>query len=387
MQDVSADFLAALEGSVQPVVIADAWYDGELVAENLPLTKASVSFDRSRSIVGSLSMSVASADGTLAPLSWNSPLAPFGSEVHVRAGFGDELLSLGWFRIQSADPSETWARYEVHDDTRWVRRSVAVDVECSDRAVLLDDFKLMAPEQPAQLVSAQAEIERLVQDVVPLADLSGVADQPIPRDIEYSDSRLDVLNTLANLMDASVGMDPDGALALWPLSPAGPVVWQAAVQVTALSWSNQQSRDGLYNAVVASGDDPEYPVQGMAIEEDGPLRWGGPFGMVPYAHSNPMLWTVASAERDARTVLDRLIRERVVTVSVSVIANPALQVGDRIELLLPDRALTGVVDTIEVDLPETAMTLGVSMPREQLWSFTQDFGTPMFAPMAIAARP
>lgn len=378
MQTVSRSVLDAMEGSFTPLLQVDAWYDGELVYPNLPVVGGSVTQDSGRAIHGALSLTVRDADGALIPTSYDAALAPFGSELQVRCGLqtGAGLagyVSLGWYRIDSSDPDETWDAYYrgvLTAEPTWVPRAVEVGVEASDRMSRIDEARFLAPEAPASLSSVVAEIKRLARDHVPIADLTGITDAPIPASIAYQTSRTQAIQDLADVIGMVARMSPNGALALYPKVPSGDPVWTVEVGRTGqiIGWQRKFDRGSLYNGVISSGTTPEgVAVQGVATEDEGPLRWGGPFGRVPYGHSSPLITSQAAAEADAYTRLDRLIRERVVQITVQCVANPALELEDLVAIALPDRTMTGVVTSITWPLPATLMTIEVSVPRSQIW--------------------
>ncbi len=377
MQVVTNKFLAALRGSYVPVVIADAWYDGVLVHGNVPLVSGTVTLDGGRAIAGSTTVTAASEDDSLVPQRWDAPLAPYGSQLHIRAGVrygggGSELVSLGWYRIDASDPQEWWVPYTPAAGATpvWVSRGMQVQVQGSDRMAVLDDARFLAPEAPASTVSVLAEIRRLAQDLVPVATLAGVADAAIPAAITYQTSRVQAIQDLANVLGYVARVNPNGALDLVPKVPSTTPVWTVRVGVDGeiVSWGGRLERADLFNGVISTGQGSDgVPVQASQIETDGPLRWGGPFGRVPYGHSSPLLTTTAAASADAGTLLSQLIRERVAPVTITCTANPALEWGDAVRLVLPNRNLVGIVRSITWPLPAKTMTMTVLVPRSQIW--------------------
>lgn len=370
MQTVPAGFLDALTGSISPKVQVDAWYDGQLVAADLPLTAGSVTIDTTRTIAGSCSATFGSEDSTLAPTSWDSPLACYGSQLHVTAGLqlpdGLQMLSLGWFRIDSYDAGEWWKQYP---GGQWVMVGTKVDNQCSDLMSALDDARFLAPTAPASLTSALTEIRRLAAGLVQIESLSGITDVAIPQSITYTDSRVQAITDLAALLGCVPRMSPDGALNLYPSAPAASV-WTVSVDDGApiLGWGRRGDRVSLYNGVTSSGTASNgTQVQGSATQTTGPLRWGGPFGQVPYAHANPLLDSNSSASQDATSMLAALSSQQVVQVPVTLPWNPALEVGDVITLQLPDVALTGPVLSLVWPLTPGPMTAVVAIARTDLW--------------------
>jgi hypothetical protein len=134
---ISDAALAVLTGSWTPQIAVDAYYDGDLVLSLTTLDPAdpqrgmisgSLSEDNTRDTIGTGSGSAASVDNSLIPTSWDSPLACYGSELHVRVGIpipgqDTEWLSLGWFVIEEFDTQEWWQQYTQADgNTVWVSR-------------------------------------------------------------------------------------------------------------------------------------------------------------------------------------------------------------------------------------------------------------------------
>jgi hypothetical protein len=379
VQTVGDGYLDSLQGSVAPELKVDAWYDGEIVYEGLNITSASVTQDGSRTIVSTASVVATDTDGQIIPSKWSDPLAPFGSELHIRQGIrtggqGVEWVSLGWYRIEESDPDETWAAYynrtHLSQEPQWVPRGVDVTVQAVDRMARLDDARFLAPESPLSLASVQAEIVRLARDHVPIANLSGFSDAPIPASVAYQTSRVQALQDLASVLDKVVRINPNGALTLAPRSPSGNAVWTVEIGRTGTitGFNRKLTRSQLYNGVISAGTTEEgVAVQAVETEPDGPLRWAGPFGQVPYGHSSPLINTEEAAQSDALTRLNRLIRERVVPITVSCITNPALEIDDIVALKLPDASLSGPVASISRDLTAAVMAMTVMVPRSQLW--------------------
>lgn len=117
MQPVSADFLRAILGSHTLQVRLDAWYDGDLVASDIPISgDAHIDLDADRTVQGQVtSLRVVDPDGKYEPRSETAPLAPYGSRLHVTAwidGLAD-VLSLGWYRITQSATKSRWGWYDI----------------------------------------------------------------------------------------------------------------------------------------------------------------------------------------------------------------------------------------------------------------------------------
>lgn len=375
MQDVSQDLLDAVStGSFSMTLRVDAWYDGEIVLEDAPAISASVSQDRTRAIHGDATMIAACEDESLVPRSWSDPLATYGQVLQVRAGVrwggGSEDVSLGWYRIDQSTPAEWWTEYaDAAGVKRLVCRGTQVTTQCSDLMSGIDDDRFLVGESPASLASVKDEIRRLARDHVPIADLDHVTDATIPASVVYQTSRVGALQDLAAVLGCWAVMGADGALTLRPLLPSDTPVWTVSVtEKQILDWDRSLTRADMYNAVISTGATSDgTPVQGMALEPSGPLRYGGPFGRIPFGHSSPLITSATAAQTDADSRLARLIRERVARVTIALPANPALELGDTIGVQLPDKHLTGQVHAITWAIPEGTMRVVVTVPRAQIW--------------------
>lgn len=374
MQPVSSAFLDIITGSFRPLVIVDAWYDGRLIYPDVPVVSAEVSFDAARDITGACALEVSTEDPDLMPVDWDSPLSPFGSEIQIRVGVShvggiQELLSLGWYRLETCEPERSYGAYRLRDGTtRRPLRAINISAEGADRLAYVEDARLLAPEQPASLQSVKEEIARLCQGLIPPGDWAMIPDVVVPRSIAYEESRLSAIQQLASVLDRIPRAAPDGTLGLYPANPGTTPVWKVDVPDSAVSWSFQLSREGLYNAVVAKGEADEN-IQGVATETQGPLRWGGPFGMKPYGYASPLLYNNTMAAAAATTRLENLSRNRVMDVQVISVANPALELGDVITVETESFTITGPVSAISIPIPLETMTTTISVPRTEIWGY------------------
>lgn len=412
MQSVSQNFLQALDGSFRPIYLIDAWYDGQLVlaTDDLPILSGSVTIDSTRAIAGSASVVSSSPDGKLLPASFDSPLACYGSQLHIRAGIdfpsGPELVSLGWFRIDSYSGAEQWRKVQRRtntigdildgglypgDDTypgddvypgspdrgepvgppQWLLVGTQISNDCSDLMSSIDDAQMLVPQQPSQLLSALDEIVYLASGIVPVEDFSAITDAPIPRSITYGTSLTQAIADLAALVGCVPQMSPDGALGLISIN-AGAPVWKVSVsaeEVPLLGWTRSGDRTGVYNGVVSAGASVDgTPLQGVAHLSSGPLRWAGPFGQVPFGQNNALLTTPNSAKKDAASKLRLLSATQTVVITITCPANFALQTFDVLTVELPDRSFPGVIQSLGFTIGAAVMTIQLVVSRDDLWS-------------------
>lgn len=379
MQTVSSAFLQALNGSLMPVAQVDAWYGGQLVKQALPFVSGSLTIDSTRTIAGSLdTFTFVSKDGSLAPTRWDSPLACYGSELNIRAGLqlhgqGLEMISLGWFRIDSYTSNEFNQLYSrpASGIAQWIPRGGIVTNQASDRMALLDDAQFLAPQQPAQLASVMAEIANLCFGIVPVESLSAITDAAIPATVSYGQSRVQALQDLAAVLGCTASMSPNGGLQLVSTTPAASV-WTVSLAgrngAPILNWQRSGDRTGLYNAVVSTGTAVDgTALQGVSQVTSGPLRFGGPFGQVPFGHFSPILATQAATQADSDTTLADLSTGAIVVIPLTLPPNIALVPGDVITVDIPKLSVTGIVQSLTIPFPITSMQVNLAVSRSQLW--------------------
>lgn len=368
MQSVSEAFMGALAGSVQPVFTADAYYDGILVKEGLPITGGQVSFDASAAVRGTCQLIVNDPDGALSPKLRADPLAPYGQEINIRAGLVvggvPETVSLGWYRIQQASPAESW-RW-IRDRAAAVASGASIPIEGRDRGSKLVDFPFIAPEQPVK-TTVWAEIVRLVSPLVPV--VKPPFDAPIPSgSVVYGTDRWEAITTLAKLVYAHPVITPAGALTL-KLDAPGASVWtlKSGPEATLGTFSPVLTRSDLHNAVNVQGvDSAGNPITVILTQPSGPLRWGGPFGCVPADQIvDPFLTTLAAVTSRATAELAKAIKGRAQSLDIPTVLNYALELEDVVTVNLPDRS--GAVPVTRLTMPmRGTMTTTVALPEEWL---------------------
>lgn len=384
MLEVSASFLATLTGSHRVMAAADVWYDGELVAADLPVSGGTVVWEEGAEVESSIQgLTISDPTGALLPTDPTDPLAPWGQEVVLRRGVAipgqaDELVPLGWFQITSTSSRARWRLVAQGGAApAWRSGGAELNVAAADRLVVLQRADLLAPTQPAAGATVLGEIERLVAPLLPLKEFPGsVTDRSVPTNIVYEQSRLKAVRDLAAAVGCAVYADRDGDVALrlvadqptsWTI-PAGPGGLLAEADY-------DLSADQVYNAVVASGEasTDKAPVRAVAIQHSGPTRWDGPFGRRPYFFSSPLLTTKAQAEAAATSRLRTLRAQADQVMRVVCVPNPALEVGDTVTLGTPMGSISGRVVRIELPLLASGgpMQLAVQVPTAALWQLEQ----------------
>lgn len=384
MQSVTDGFLSALTGSHTPVIKADVWYDGELVAGDLPIVSGQVKgTDDGKAIRHDLNLTVADPDGRLVPRSESDVLAPFGSVVNIRAGMKSssgsaETVSLGWFRIDTCDADEAWSLYTGADGTQvWSSRGASVAVTGVDKAEAVKDAIFTGPQQVYWPPSVRDEVRHLCDGLVAVALWPGVTDVPVPASVVYSTDRWAAICDLAVVLSATPAINPHGELVFRP-NAAGASVWTIAggpggVQVSA---ATRLSRSDVFNSVISRGESTstQAAVQATVIENSGPLRWDGPFGRVPFVRSDPLITTTVQAQADATATQARMVARRSFELDVTCVTNYALEVGDTVTVVTPYGSVDGRVTSATWPLTPGPMTLTVVVPRVSYWALFNNTG-------------
>lgn len=363
MQAVSPDYLRFLSGSHQQKATADAWFGGALKKRGMKISDGSISV--SQDSHATLSLTVTDTDGLLSP-QVDGALSPFGGEVSVRAGMKRgsilEMVPLGRFVISEPDSTEQWATYLGKGGTRTkVRRGVKVSITGSDRMSLVAEQSFTTRVQPTQ-PTVLAECRRILQGIAPWKAPVGIADKALSSAaVTYSEDRGQALADLASLLDCVPFADPDGAITLARKTPPLTSVWTVPEAQVVDRGSRKFTRSGMHNGVIASGTAfTGAPLRGLAIEPDGPLRWGGPFGRVPVFIDAPLASNQADIDAAAKAALATERRTRWQEISVRIITNYALQVRDCITVPMQRGPITGIVTGITYPLTPTA-TMEISM--------------------------
>ncbi len=335
MWPVSPRFLESLRHSHEVVTRVDVWRGGAIVASDIPVQGGSVTVDESSQVRRTLSLEL---HPDLDPRDANSLLAPFGTELAVHTGLrfpeGDtELVPLGVFRVEDAGRSGWFSE---------------VGVSGTDRSRTVADARFLRPRATRQGTPVVQEITAFIREVDAsweVIDLSGASE--FTAAATWERNRWEAVEQLADGLAAEVFADPQGRFLVRDTPGTGSldpldVVWavDAGPGGVLLDVETGQSREGIYNAVVATSTaDPDAPpITAVAYQVSGPFRWGGDFRKVPRFYASPLLRTRQMCERAARSVLARSVGYAR-RITPTAMPNPALDAGDVIAVKLPDGTL------------------------------------------------
>lgn len=365
MIDGSAQLGQAISGgSFGSGYVADLIVDGLPVLTDVELT-GEIVCDGDALILTQGSLTLAYTDDlgrSVVPEDLTSWLTPFASYLdvsyRVTVGTFTEKVLRGRLKVVGvSDPLERKIRFQ----DRQLTVGSSVKVKVADLFHVTDLERFEAPSAPPSLLSVWAELGRLTG--LPLN--RSVADKAIPRTITYEENRLDAVESLAALLGGVPFVTPAGELSIAPFEWAEPVValQMGAGGTIARADADDLSADGVFNKVVVrSWDDNQATILATASVLDGPLRWGGPFGRVPYFASSEFVKTQAQAQAYATELLPQVSSMGAVTYTIQCAADPRLEVWDVITFEKDGATYSGRIK--KITLPHRGlMTLVVSVPR------------------------
>lgn len=339
MRPVSSSFLNTVRGPHKAIFRARVCEPGKTGVDpdgtEIPITSGDVGFDVNSDINATCDFKT--------NLGWEY-IKPYGQEVYLERGvvYGNgikEYVGLGYFRVNTVEQDR------VRKGAPKVQGGL-LRITGEDRKANLRDARLLAPVVFGADASVGSVIDFLIQDVMPSA--VAVYDSNWPTGSAYTTllgsdhvadrDRLKFINDLVTAYGKICYFDYAGRFVIKdaPVS-IGTSVFDvnAGLNGVLVSAIRSISRDGVYNAVVATGEPvAELPaVIGYAYDQTpgSPTYFGGGFGKVPRFFSSPFLLTVEQCNKAAASIL---MQARGVPYSVSfgMVPNPALELWDVVKV-------------------------------------------------------
>jgi hypothetical protein len=364
MRPVSAAFLAAVGSSHQMASRVRVVAPGQnqltpTTLQTLAVESGTVTLDSTAQVRGSLSLTV--ADGW--PPSTTSPVTPYGNELFVERGvvFGDghtEWVSQGYYRINSVEQQSA--------------PSGPLDLTCTDRMQGVVDARLTTPQVFAAGTPVLTVIQALIGAIYPWAVYdydASLSTTLLASTQTTTDDRFGFLDDLITSYGMVWYWDYRGYLYIHqPPDPLTPVSTVASGQGGVLvSMERQLNRTGVYNGVVASGQDTGAgAVVSALVIDNNPASltyWYGSFGQIPQFYSSSFITTQAQAVTAGQSLLVQSIGLPY-NVDFSSVPNPALEPLDCIQLNYPGRSGESHVLS-KVTIPLDAATALTASTRQQ----------------------
>jgi hypothetical protein len=345
MRPVSDRFLSVVRSSHKMVARARIVEPGQIgvnpIGTEIPIVSGNVTMDINADITATLSLETQIEW----PLSASSLGTPYGQEIYVERGveYGDggtEWVGLGYFRIDSVEQDEV--------------PSGTIHISASDRMAQLTDDRPLAPIQFGAGASAVATIQAVASDSIPGIPVVSDFDGLFAAAHVLDDDRVKFIRDIASAYGKIAYFDYAGRLQVKNApDPTKTAVFtvNAGRDGVMVKMKRALTRDGVYNAVVATGEAAGElpPVRGVALDGNptSPTLFGGKFGRVPRFYSSSFLTTNEQCAVAAQAMLLQ-VTGLPYSVSLGLIPNPALEAGDVIYVQYAERGLTEthIVDKI-----------------------------------------
>jgi Domain of unknown function (DUF5047) len=284
--------------------------------------------------------------------------APYGSEVFLSRGVetgaaGVLWAPMGYYRISKTTQSDA------------AKGPIKLDVD--DRMATIIDSRFLSPRQWLVGTLVGDIINEVVLEVYPDAVITWDDDSDqsqLGRSLIVEESRLEVIKTLADGLGKIVYWDEIGQLVFKDIPSETDVIWtvNAGPDGVMVQADRSISRDGVYNAVVVTGEgaDDLTPVRSVAInaQESSPTFFYGPFGQVPRFYSSSFITTQSQADGAAVNLLRQSLGAPY-DVGLSAVPNPAVRPYDVIRVVYNDGTReVHIVDRVSIPFDvETAISI------------------------------
>lgn len=318
-------FLQTLSESHVPYTAVEL-HRADGIVQTLGHTDGSVTADRGQSVRRTCTVTV--PDTSLIPLHPSDQLAIYGARLRILRGIAypdgtTEAVPLGFFRIDSVggDPDIG-----------------PVTITGSGLEAVLADDPFITPYTTRGGTSAITAITGLIRDSIPGAVVSArVADATLGTTTwDVQGDRWQAIADCATALGAEVYADADGQFVITQLPDiaTAPIAWTVdeGTRGVLISATRSYSRDGMYNVVVASGENTEDDASAVSAtvsdtDPTSPTYVGGPFGRRARFYSSSLLVTTSAATAAATKILADAVKP-VATVSLEALPNPLLEPGD-----------------------------------------------------------
>ncbi len=356
MRPVSSRYLAAVRGSHEIVTRVKSVTPGQ---EGVTPTGTEL-----RLVDGSITLDANAACRTVGDVTLAEPwsddgtgIAPYGQELYVERGvvYGNgvrEFVGLGYLRIVDVDQPEAPLG--------------PLRVSLQDRMSALVDARLLTPVQyPASSLNGDVMTE-LVHEVLPGLTIEwddSTDTETIGRAVIVEEDRWAFLNDLVVSNGKVWYFDHRGVLIIRTPPDATVPVFDvnAGSNGVLVSASRSLSREGVYNAVKASGEGADDTAAVYAIAYDLNVEsltyWEGSYGKVPRFYASPFISTEAQALAAATSLLAGSLGLPY-EVDITMVPNVALEPLDPVLVSYPPdlsknpkvRREAHVLDTIAIPL-------------------------------------
>jgi hypothetical protein len=344
--------LEAFEGSTTDARMQfNLWYDGALIQQDVKVGAWKMGWDASRQVRCQTDATILDDDGSLTPWDLDDALGTGGGILQSKLLIGNMSLAVGWQPVTEANPEETWRILD--GTTQWIPGGASIPVSAEDVTEDILAYRFLSPEAPKAGNGSIAEIQRLLTGLCDVRVDDAVVDKAVPAGLIYKEDRMDAVEDLVGNLGALWKITGDGQFHVYMESTEP--VWETTggSEGNIIRVQRQLSRAKAYNAFVSrntAADGTE--LQGIALEDKGAARFGGPLKVRTLYHAASLATTQAAVLKDAQTVRDNRRLKSTAVLPLRVVLHPGLEVNDWITVNMPlpdgsEAPITGKVLTID----------------------------------------
>jgi hypothetical protein len=326
------------------------------IVSNIPVAGGSVTADATSQVRRTATVTI-SDPTTYFPSNPLSILSPLGSELLVEYGIVIPGYGTEWIPLITG---------VIQDGTR-VLPNGDLTISLADRSSHVAEDIFTSPTQigGGSTTYVQALVGLITHMYPSVVVLDSTANVTVCPTLEVNKDRWsDGVEQITLAVAAEAFFDQIGRLVVRPQPTlSGSIVWQvkAGVGGVLISRTDKASRELVYNQVVASGmrTDGTSPVYAIAQDTDptSPTVYGGSFGARTRTYSSALLTTQAQATAAAAALLEQC-RGYQADVTLTTVANPALEPGDVLKLPSATGSALYIVDKVTTGLdPGTAQQI------------------------------
>lgn len=379
MRAVSDEFLAALEGSHTVIHRAELYKGNDLIMDDVPIIGGTVTDDSQAVIRRRASVALAPEDRVLAALASLVPsdggLWPTGNEMRVYSGIrlvtGDELVSLGVFRISKPTAVET-------------SDGITITIDGYDRSRSVSRARFTSPYVVAQGTNYATAIKDLILSRLPQMNadtdfLFMETNYTTPQIVlTMDDDPMGTALSMASSIGAELFFDGSGICVLRPEPDPLydlPVATYSPEEAVLTSVARGLDDEQAYNGVVVVSENSELtePIRSEAWDTnpnsptyyDPDYPQDSLYGPVPYFITTQYITTQSQADDAAAANLARVLGV-IENVSFDSVSNPAHESGDIIAVESPRVGASGIniLDSLTINFGGAGVLMqGVTRKR------------------------
>lgn len=339
----SAAFEAALQGSHERTVRAEAWLAGRRIASDLPLVAAPVSGDWSRFVRRTANLTFQEDPHSIGE-ALGKTLARPGCEIRVWAGAvvdgSREWLPIHWGLSET--PTRTWP-------------ARAVTVTSPDLAQRVARHRFPHPRSRSAGMTIAQQIEALVRESIPrirfVDESDGLGSVAVPR-VVWEQDRNDAVTKMAGSVGCETFFRPDGAWVLRRISSVlGVATHRVREGVSLVDASETTDWSSVRNHWVCRAERADgLSLVGESADtlEGSPTSIYGPLGTITAYYASSLFTTAAQCTAAAVGFRRRSQGARV-TVDFTTLTHPGVEAGDRIDTTVDGTTRRLILDAFELD--------------------------------------